>query len=249
MDENKSRAWARVNRTQASFDALAGGLVFAALTAKQLGEKPRPHRRRAPERMRLSASAGGDVPILANVGRGDMTQPLVEVRPGLWTRPNWNCRESEAFPVKRVGPASTSPGGPHDRPDPAARRLRLRRRRGRGRARPDAVLDEGLGLARRRDLHLEAPPGQGARPPGLPGAAGDARRRPVRSGRHVPAGPPLARHRQQGELPGDRRRASERPGAYLRQDPGAAQGRPRRGERGPAAPASRPPPPPAAPPA
>lgn len=105
MDENKSRAWARVNRTQASFDALAGGLVFAALTSKQLGEKHGHIAAVRPEKMRLSASAGGDVPILANVGRGDTTQPLVEVRPGLWTRPNWNCRESEAFPVKRVGPA------------------------------------------------------------------------------------------------------------------------------------------------
>lgn len=106
MDENKSLRWARADRAAAAAHAMAGGIAFAALTAKQLGEGHGHIAAVRPERMRLSASAGGDVPILANVGRGDMTQPLVEVRPGLWTRPNWNCRESEAFPVKRVGPAT-----------------------------------------------------------------------------------------------------------------------------------------------
>jgi hypothetical protein len=105
MDTNAKRTWARVDRGAAVAHALKGGLAFAALTAKHLGAKHGHLAAVRPERMRMSASAGGDVPVLANVGVGDPTAPLVPLRGKIWTRPNWNCRESEAFPVKRVGPA------------------------------------------------------------------------------------------------------------------------------------------------
>ncbi len=105
MDHNESHHWARVDRAAATAHALAGGLCFAALTSKQLGAKHGHIATVRPERMRMSASAGGEVPMLANVGVGDMTKPLMSLGGNIWTRPNWNCRESEAFAVKRVGPA------------------------------------------------------------------------------------------------------------------------------------------------
>lgn len=106
MAKNASGKWAKVSRAEAVQHALAGGLAFASMTGAELGEKHGHICAVRPEAMRPSASAGGDVPMVANVGRGDMTKPLVPLRLNIMTRPNWNCRESEAFPVKRVGPPS-----------------------------------------------------------------------------------------------------------------------------------------------
>lgn len=106
MDHNKSLRWARVDRAGAVAHALRGGLCFAAMTSGQLGARHGHLAAVRPEPMRESASAGGPVPMLANVGVGDTTVKLIALRGVLFTRPNWNCRESEAFPVKRVGAPS-----------------------------------------------------------------------------------------------------------------------------------------------
>lgn len=112
---SKSSRWVRLDGTQAVLHALGhpggqwggckpncqGGLAYAVLTGAQLAERHGHIATVRPEPLRDSSS--GKVPMLANVGRGCPTIPLRPLKPGVLTRPNWNCRASEAYPIKRVG--------------------------------------------------------------------------------------------------------------------------------------------------
>jgi hypothetical protein len=107
MAKNSSSRWSHVAAGAAVEHACNGGLAFAIMTGHALGEAHGHIATVRPEPMQESASAGGLVPMLANVGPGC---PKIALRPmgrgDLLTRPNWSCRASEAFPYKRVGPAT-----------------------------------------------------------------------------------------------------------------------------------------------
>lgn len=104
MVANASGRWKKVLGAEAVLHALDGGLAFAIARSTQLNEDHGHICAIRPESMQPSASAGHDVPIVANVGAGDPNAPLVQgPRMGVKTKRNWNCRVSEAFPVKKKG--------------------------------------------------------------------------------------------------------------------------------------------------
>lgn len=94
----------KVGAADAVLHALDGGLAFAVMTSAQLREKHGHIAAVRPEGMQRSTTVGFDVPIVANVGRGDPAAPLVATaRKGVKTKRNWNCRASSAFPMKEKG--------------------------------------------------------------------------------------------------------------------------------------------------
>jgi hypothetical protein len=105
MTANASGRWRRVSGQEAVFHALDGGLAFAAATGAMLGEKHGHICAIRPEARQFSSSLNRDVPMVANVGKGDPSAPLVDgPAKGLRTKRNWNCRVSGAFPVAKGEP-------------------------------------------------------------------------------------------------------------------------------------------------
>lgn len=97
--------WLQVTGAEATLRALDGGLAFASVTGSKIGEAHGHIAAIRPEAQQPSSSLGHDVPVVANVGRGDPQAPLVAgSRAGIKTKRNWNCRVSQAFPVAKGEP-------------------------------------------------------------------------------------------------------------------------------------------------
>lgn len=97
--------WLQVTGVQATLRALDGGLAFASMTSTELGETHGHIAAIRPEAQQPSSTLGRDVPMVANVGRGDPQAPLIPgPRAGVRTKRNWNCRVSQAFPVAKGEP-------------------------------------------------------------------------------------------------------------------------------------------------
>lgn len=96
--------WSKVDARAAVLHALDGGLAFASMTGAQLGEAHGHIAAVRPEAMQASGTLGIDVPMVANIGKGDPDAPLVDSgRKGVKTKRNWNCKASQAFPMKAKG--------------------------------------------------------------------------------------------------------------------------------------------------
>lgn len=105
MAANASKRWKRGTGVEAAAHALGGGLAFASATAAMLGERHGHIAGVRPEATRFSGSLGKDVPMLANVGRGDPDKPLgAPNKAGVRRKPNWNCKASQAFPPAKGEP-------------------------------------------------------------------------------------------------------------------------------------------------
>lgn len=97
--------WLRVTGAEATLHALDGGLAFASVTGAMIGETHGHIAAIRPESRQPSNTLKCDVPVVANVGRGDPQAPLVAgPRAGIKTKRNWNCRVSQAFPVAKGEP-------------------------------------------------------------------------------------------------------------------------------------------------
>jgi hypothetical protein len=107
MKANKSGRWESVTGQQATLHALDGGLAFAAADSKALLEAHGHITLIRPESMQPSPSWGKDCPMVVNVGKGDPGQDLrpIDHHPLQYqTKPNWNCKVSQAFPVSKGEP-------------------------------------------------------------------------------------------------------------------------------------------------
>ncbi len=93
MEANVSKKWTKVDVSTAAIRALDGKLVFAGMTGAGLGEAHGHIAAVYPLARQPSASAGMDVPMLANIGSQNWKDG----------KPNPPIRTSEAFPVKRCG--------------------------------------------------------------------------------------------------------------------------------------------------
>ena len=87
MSSNSSGLWVRVDGAAATAFALTGGLAFAAMSSKQLGEIHGHITAIYPAPMQWSGSLNKNVPVVANVGVVDAEE-----------------KESMAFPVARGEP-------------------------------------------------------------------------------------------------------------------------------------------------
>lgn len=104
MHDIMARSWGKVAAQAAVMHALDGGLAFASMTGSQLGSAHGHLAALRPEAMQASGSLGRDVPMLANIGVGDPDAPLIASgRAGIKTKRNWNCKASQAFPMKAKG--------------------------------------------------------------------------------------------------------------------------------------------------
>lgn len=97
--------WKKVDSREAVLHALDGGLAFASMTGKQLGDEHGHIAAVRPEARQRSGSLGVDVPMVANVGKGDPDAPMLPgAQTGIKTKRNWNCKSSQAFPVSKGEP-------------------------------------------------------------------------------------------------------------------------------------------------
>lgn len=87
MSLNISNKWEPCDGSTAANRAMIGGLVFAAMTSKELGEEHGHITAIFPSAMQFSGSLGHDVPLCANVGKR-----------------NGVMKVSEAFPVSKGEP-------------------------------------------------------------------------------------------------------------------------------------------------
>lgn len=87
MTANQSGKWTRLDRVSVTAHALHGGLAFAAMSSKQLGEAHGHIAAIYPATMQMSGSLGHEVPVVANVGVQDVAE-----------------KESMAFPVAKGEP-------------------------------------------------------------------------------------------------------------------------------------------------
>lgn len=94
----------KVDARSASLHALDGGLAFASMTSKQLGEAHGHICVIRPEALQFSGTLDREVPVVVNIGVGDPTAPLGPAdKAGIRRKRNWNCRASSAFPMKAKG--------------------------------------------------------------------------------------------------------------------------------------------------
>ena len=87
MASNGSKRWRKVAGADATIHALGGGLTFAALPSDKLHAQHGHIAAVYPVGMQASGSFHRDVPMVANVGKGDEN------------RRNFICKSSAAFPV------------------------------------------------------------------------------------------------------------------------------------------------------
>lgn len=87
MDENRLGTWLKTSGESASLLANSGGLAFAAMTSKMLGETHGHIAAVYPAPMQYSGSLNKEVPLVANVGKTDAEE-----------------KESMAFPVSKGEP-------------------------------------------------------------------------------------------------------------------------------------------------
>lgn len=106
MKSNVSKRWKVAGGQEATLHALNGGLAFAAMPGAALGETHGHITVICPLGMQRSGSLDKDVPVVANVGKGDPGSPLgVADKHGVRRKKNWICKASQAFPVKEGEPA------------------------------------------------------------------------------------------------------------------------------------------------
>lgn len=98
---NVSGRWTIVDGRAAALHALSGGFALAFMDMAKLGEPHAHVAAVAPQGMQPSGSLAKDVPIVANVGKGDPAAPLINAGDGKKTKPNWYCKSSAAFPTAR----------------------------------------------------------------------------------------------------------------------------------------------------
>ncbi|MDE2099554.1 MAG: hypothetical protein KGL39_20040 [Patescibacteria group bacterium] len=87
MEDNLSGKWAVNDGPRASLQAINGGLAFAGMSSKDLGEEHGHIAVIFPGQMEFSGSLNKDVPVIANVGKR-----------------NGVMKVSEAFPVDKREP-------------------------------------------------------------------------------------------------------------------------------------------------
>ena len=106
MVSNKTGKWEKVSGRTAVLYAIDGGLAFASATGASMKAAHGHIAVIRPEGMQKSLTLGHDVPIVANIGVGDPSAPLVDTDKGTKTRKNWDCKVSQAFPCKKYGEPS-----------------------------------------------------------------------------------------------------------------------------------------------
>lgn len=108
MTANKTGKWEKVDGRAAALHAIDGGLVFACATSVSMRAAHGHIAVVRPEGTQKSATLGHDVPMVANIGVGDPSAPLIDTGKdmGIKTRRNWNCKVSQAFPCKKYGEPS-----------------------------------------------------------------------------------------------------------------------------------------------
>jgi hypothetical protein len=94
-----SANWPQVSGVQAAAMAQAGRRVFGAMRSDRMKEHHGHIVRIYPAPTQKSGSLGRGVPLCANIGKGDITEELSPKGDGTYTRPNWVCKTSQAFPV------------------------------------------------------------------------------------------------------------------------------------------------------
>lgn len=104
---NASGKWHITTGQEAANQSIAGKLAYACQDSKTMMESHGHITLISPEAMRYSGSFEKDVPVVANIGKGDPSKALqqIENHPlGYQTKPNWYCKTSEAFPVSKGEP-------------------------------------------------------------------------------------------------------------------------------------------------
>lgn len=105
MKSNPSKRWKIAGGQEATLHALNGGLAFAALPGAILEETHGHITVVCPLGMQRSGSLDKDVPVVANVGKGDPGSPLGPAdKKGIRRKKNWICKASQAFPVEKGEP-------------------------------------------------------------------------------------------------------------------------------------------------
>jgi len=105
MKTNASGRWKVVTGQEATLHALSGGLAYAAMPGAALGETHGHITVICPLGMQPSGSLQKDVPVVANVGKGDPGSQLGQAdKFGIKRKKNWICKVSQAFPVDKGEP-------------------------------------------------------------------------------------------------------------------------------------------------
>jgi hypothetical protein len=99
MTENKSGKWRKITGKEAAAWAMEGNRVHGCLPSHRLNEKHGHIVWIWPAPCQMSGSLGLNVPLCANIGKGDPTLDLVTMADGTQTKFNWGCKISQAFPV------------------------------------------------------------------------------------------------------------------------------------------------------
>lgn len=106
MKINVSKRWKIAGGQEATLHALGGGLAYAAMTSAMLNEQHGHITVICPLGMQRSGSLDKDVPVVANVGKGDPGSPIGPAdKNGIRHKKNWICKASQAFPIKEGEPA------------------------------------------------------------------------------------------------------------------------------------------------
>lgn len=105
MTLNASKCWRIAGGQEATLHALGGGLAYAASTSLMLNEAHGHIAVICPLGMQKSGSLDKDVPIVANVGKGDPGGQLGPSVGGVRKKKNWICKVSQAFPPSKGEPS------------------------------------------------------------------------------------------------------------------------------------------------
>lgn len=99
IQANASGRWkVGVTGPVAALHALDGGFGVAFMTREVIHDAHAHITAIYPEATKFSGSLTHDVPMVANVGKGDPRAELIDLPNGQRTKANWKCRSSEAFP-------------------------------------------------------------------------------------------------------------------------------------------------------